>query len=114
MCKKLFATKIVASSFLGFANNLSITFDFEESFKNNSFKSLGDNENNATSEAATIAQQKSKMDIPINPKIKSVFKDEKNVKLGSGSKIKKISYTKLKWQIINRFVIILRVKGTVF
>ena len=41
ICKKLFATKIVASNFLGFASKFSITFDFEASFKNNSFKSFG-------------------------------------------------------------------------
>lgn len=77
MCKKLLATKIVANNFFGFDNKLSITFDFEASFKNNSFKSFGDNENKATSEAATIAQQKSNKVIPINPKIKSEFKEVK-------------------------------------
>ena len=83
---KLFATKIVASNFFGFFNNLLITANLEGLVCDKSFKSFGVSENKATSAAATIAQQKSKKKIPIIPKSKSVSKVDKNPKLGSGSK----------------------------
>jgi len=51
----------------------------------------GVRENKATSDAATIAVQKSKTSIPIIPKSKWVSKVETVLKLGSGSKSNSIS-----------------------
>jgi hypothetical protein len=48
-------------------------------------------EKSATSDAATIAVQKSRTRMPIIPKIKLVSKVETTSKLGSGSKFNKIS-----------------------
>ena len=90
MCKKLFATNIVANNFLGFASKFSTTLDWLGCCVDKSFKFCDDNENKATSAAATIAQQKSKTAIPIIPKIISVFTVAKNVELESKSKIKKL------------------------
>ena len=87
MCKKLLATKIVANSFFGLFNKFSTMLDLVAFFCDKSFKSLGDNENKATSEAATKAQQISNIIMPIKPKIKSVFRVVNKSKLGSGSKI---------------------------
>jgi len=47
---------------------------------------FGDKEKSATSAAATIAVQKSKIKIPIIPKIKLVSIDEREIKLESESK----------------------------
>ena len=55
----------------------------------NSFKFFDDKVNSATSAAATIAQQKRSIEIPIIPIIVSVFVEAKNIELGSESKIKK-------------------------
>jgi len=52
---------------------------------------LGVKEKSATSDAATMAQQKSNTTIPILPKSKLVSKFENKGKLGSGSKFNKIS-----------------------
>ena len=86
----MFATKIVASNFLGFDSKFSTTLDWLGYWTASSFKFFDDNEKRATSAAATIAQQKSNTEMPMIPNKISVLKAAKNDKLGSESKIKKI------------------------
>ncbi len=91
ICRKLFATKIVANNFLGFAKSWLIIKCLEGFCCDKSDKSFWDKENNATSAAATIAVQKSKQQIPKIP-INKLESKLNNVKLGSGSKLNKIGY----------------------
>ena len=91
MCRKLFATKIVANSFFGFAKSWLIIECLEGFCCDKSDKSFWDKENSATSAAATIAVQKSKQQIPKIPINKLESKLNK-VKLGSGSKLNEIGY----------------------
>ena len=91
MWRKLLATKIVAKSFLGFESNLLITFALERLDCSNSERFFWDKEKSATSDAATIEQQKSDTTIPIIPKNKLVSIFENNLKLGSRSKFNKVS-----------------------
>ena len=86
MCKKLLATNMVASVFFGLDNNWFIKTDFDGFFWDRSERFFGDKEKSATSAAATIAVQKSKIKIPIIPKIKLVSIDEREIKLESESK----------------------------
>ena len=65
---KLFATNMVANSFFGFDNNWLITLDFELFVLFNSSKSVWLSEKSATSDAETMAEQKSKIIIPMMPK----------------------------------------------
>ena len=76
ICKKLLATNIVAKSFLGFDKSLLTTECFEGFCSNKSARFFLESEKSATSAAATIAVQKSKMQIPTIPKIKLVSKFE--------------------------------------
>lgn len=82
---------MVAKSFFGFASNLLITVALAGLLCPKSERFFCVSENNATSDAATIEQQKSNTKIPIIPKSKLVSKFENNSKLGSGSKFNKIS-----------------------
>ncbi|GAB3709673.1 hypothetical protein GCM10028861_01950 [Flavobacterium koreense] len=63
------------------------TIAFEGFFCSKSEMFLGVSEKSATSDAATIEQQKSKIIIPMMPKSMLVSTVENNVKLGSGSKL---------------------------
>lgn len=87
MCRKLFATNIVANNFFGFSNKFVIILAFDEELEANSDKSLEVSEKNATSAAATIAQQKSSKTTPIIPNNKLVSRVSNRRKLGSGSKL---------------------------
>ena len=87
MCKKLFATKIVANNFFGFDSNRLIILALYVDEIDNSLRFWGDSEKSATSDAATIAQQNSNTIIPITPKSNVVFMVENKFKLGSGSKL---------------------------
>ena len=87
MCRKLFATNIVASNFFGLFNKLVIIFAFDEELEAKSERSLEVSEKNATSDAATIAQQKSNSTIPIIPNSKLVSMVSNKRKLGSESKL---------------------------
>ena len=91
ICKKLLATNIVAKVFLGLDNNWFTKVALEAFFCDKSSKCFGDKEKRATSDAATIAVQKSKTSMPNIPKNKLVSGLERRLKLGSGSKFTKIS-----------------------
>ena len=85
---KLFATKIVARSFLGFSNSLEIISrdldDLSESSKSNWVS-----ENRATSAPEIKAEQNNNKTNNINPDIMevSMTKKEINKLMGSGSKL---------------------------
>ena len=91
MLMKLLATRSVAKSFLGFSKSSEMIFPFEAFPCKVSSMSFCDNENNATSAPETIAEQKSKANIPIKPNTRSVSIVYTKYKLGSGSKLQGIS-----------------------
>lgn len=62
-------------------------FPLEDDSAAKSKRFFCDRENSATSDAATIAQQNSKITIPIIPNSKLVSRVSKKRKLGSGSKL---------------------------
>ena len=88
---KLFATRSVAKSFLGFSKSSEIIFPLELFSSTTSSISFCDNENKATSAPEIKAEQKSKKTIPIIPTAKLVSIAYEKNKLGSGSKLIKIS-----------------------
>jgi hypothetical protein len=67
MLIKLFATKSVARSFLGFSKSFEIIFPLELCSCNVSSTSFCDNENKATSAPEIKAEQNSKTTIPVMP-----------------------------------------------
>ena len=88
---KLFATRSVATNFLGFAKSSEIIFPLELFSCTISSMSFCDNENKATSAPEINAEQNSKMVIPTKPNTTlASIAYEKN-KLGSGSKLVKIN-----------------------
>ena len=89
--KKLLATNSVAKSFLGLSKRLEIIFPFETFSCSVSSMSFWDKEKSATSAPETIADKNSKINIPTKPIIKLMSKVVAKNKLGSGSKLKKIS-----------------------
>ena len=87
---KLLATNNVAKSFLGLSRSFEIILPLELFSCNVSSISFEDKEKNATSAPATIAEKKSKTNIPTKPIIKLVSAIAEKNKLGSGSKSKKL------------------------
>ena len=69
---KLFATRSVASNFLGFSKSSEIIFPLEGCLCKVSSISFCDRENSATSAPETNAEQKSNANIVINPNSKFV------------------------------------------
>ena len=69
---KLFATRSVANNFLGFSRSSDMIFPFDGWANKVSSMSFWDKENSATSAPDTMAEQKSKTNMPTKPTTKSV------------------------------------------
>ena len=88
---KLLATSSVANNFFGLSSKSEMIFPLEAFPCIVSSTSVCDNENNATSAPETNAEHISNTAIPINPYNRLVSTVYARIKLGSGSKLYKIS-----------------------
>ncbi len=91
MLIKLLAIISVANSFFGFSKSLEISVPLELLSCVISSTSFCDKENNATPVPESNAEQNNKINIPKSPNARLVSIACKNGKLGSGSKLIKIS-----------------------